>query len=272
MALQQKLTHLLLTKFNTEVDFAPFPKRLETDWLTVRLRLFSQYCLPSVAGQEGADFQWLVFFDDASPSWFKDIVSTFGPLVKPVYVHGPATDEVIAGKVIETGLVSTSHLISTRLDSDDSIAKDHLATVQRAFRNQDREFITFPFGIQSFRNHLYNVYWPSNPFLSLIEKADGDGRVTTVFCVAHDRLGQNHRVRRILRSPQWLQVLHGSNLANTLRGWPCIQSRRNHRFSVNWPESTEESVASRVRFSSRALSARVDRLMQKLGVLKTDLN
>jgi hypothetical protein len=272
MALQQKLTHLLLTKFNTEVDFAPFPKRLETDWLTMRLALFSQYCLPSVAGQEGADFQWLVFFDEASPAWFKDSVSTLGSLVKPVYVRGPATDEVIAQKVAETGLVSSPHLITTRLDSDDSISKDHLATVQRAFRNQDREFVTFPFGLQSFRNHLYNVYWPSNPFLSLIERVDGTGRMTTVFCVAHDRLGQKHKIKKILRSPQWLQVLHGSNLANTLRGWPCIRSHRHPRFSVIWPESTEESVVSRIRCSSKALGARADRLMQKLGVLKTDLN
>src|ERR1700676_2294534 len=102
----KQLTHLLLTRFNTAVNFAPFAKRLETSWLIARLELFERYCLPSVAGQRGAEFRWLIFFDAASPGWFKEKISTFEPLVKPIYIDGPATDEVIARRVVKTGLVS----------------------------------------------------------------------------------------------------------------------------------------------------------------------
>lgn len=263
----KELTHLLLTRFNTAMAFAPSAKRLETNWLRARLALFEQYCLPSVAGQTGTEFTWLIFFDAASPEWFKEKISTFEPLVKPIYIEGPATDEVIARKVRQTGLISSPYLLTTRLDNDDAISKDHLASTRRAFRKRDREFITFPFGIQSFHGHLYNVYWPSNPFLSLIEKVRDNGEFTTVFCVAHDHVGDKdkNKVRKVLRAPQWLQVLHDSNVGNVLRGWPRLCSRFHPRFNVIWPEQGgPDSVGSRVRFSMGAYGARADRLMKKL--------
>ncbi len=250
--MSKEFTHVLLTRFNTAVSYAPSAKRLEANWLTARLALFEQYCLPSVAGQEGAEFHWLVFFDAASPVWFKEKIAAFEPLVNAVYIEGPATDEVIAGKVRESGLVRSPYLISTRLDNDDAISSDHLASVQGAFQRQDREFITFPFGLQSFHGHLYNVYWLFNPFLSLIEKVGDNGKITTVLCVAHDHVGGTNRLRKVLRASQWLQVLHDSNLANTLRGWPRLRSTSHADFRVGWPKNLEaDSIASRLRFSAR---------------------
>jgi hypothetical protein len=261
----KQFIHLLLTRFNTAVNFASSAKRLDSNWLGARLLLFEQYCLPSVAGQRGAEFQWLVFFDAASPAWFKERISTFEPLVKPIYIDGLATDDVIARNVVETGLVSSPYLITTRLDNDDAISRDHVASVQDNFRQQDREFITFPLGLQSFHGHLYTVCWPWNPFLSLIEKVGGNEQVTTVFCVAHDRVGHAHKMRKVLRAPKWLQVLHDSNLGNTLRGWPRIHSRCDDGFNVFWPEqSGPDSLGSRVRFSMGAYGARGERLMKKL--------
>jgi Putative rhamnosyl transferase len=259
-------THLLLTRFNAAVSFAPSAPRLETNWLTARLALFEQYCLPSVAGQRGADFRWLVFFDAASPGWFKERIATFAPLVTPIYIEGLATDEVIARSVVQTGLVSSLYLVTTRLDSDDAISKDCLASVQNAFRQQDREFITFPLGVQSFHGDLYNVYWPFNPFLSLVERVRDNEQVTTVFCIAHDRVGEEDHLKRVFRSPQWLQVLHGSNLANALRGWPRLRSRSDPNFSVVWPERpTGDSVANRIRFSVQAYMARAGRLATRIS-------
>lgn len=259
-----KFTHLLLTRFNTAVNFAPSARRLDTNWLTLRLAVFEQYCLPSVAGQRGAEFRWLVFFDALSPAWFRERVATFEPLVTPVYIDGLATDEVIARKVVETGLVSSPYLVTTRLDSDDAISRDHLASVQGAFRQQDREFIDFPFGLQSFHGHLYNVYWPSNPFLSLIERVSDDGQVTTVFCVAHDRVTDANKVKRILRSPQWLQILHDSNNVSTLRGWPRLGGRFHAGFHVVWPEKpAADSIANRLGLSVQTYMMRVGKLITR---------
>jgi hypothetical protein len=260
----KQLIHLLLTRFNTAVNFDPSANRLDTNWLTGRLALFERYCLPSIAAQRGAEFQWLVFLDPASPQWFKEKISTFEPLVKPIYIDGPVTDEVIARTVMQTGLVSAPYLITTRLDTDDAISKDHLALVQRAFRQQDREFVAFPFGLQSFRGQLYNVYWPSNPFLSLIEKVGKNGQVTTVFCVAHNRVAEANNLKKIISSSQWLQVLHDANLANSLRGWPRLHSRSHPNFQVVWPEKpATDSLRSRLRFSGQSYMARVNNLIAK---------
>ena len=110
MPQSQEFTHLILTRFNTVVGFAPSARGLDQDWLEARLLLFERYCLPSIAVQRGASFTWLVFCDAASPEWFKHKMSSFGALVSTVYIEGPATDEVIARTVAATGLVSNPYL------------------------------------------------------------------------------------------------------------------------------------------------------------------
>jgi Putative rhamnosyl transferase len=255
-------SHLLITKFNVQTSFAASLVRLAASWLNARLELFERYCLPSVAGQKGAEFRWIVFFDAASPAWFKQKISTYAPLVYPIYIDGPVSDELIAHSILHTGLASLPYLITTRLDNDDAISMDHLASVQSVFHQQEREFITFPLGLQSFRGHLYTVYWPNNPFLSLIERVGDDGRFTTVFCVPHDHVGQAGKLRRVHRTCQWMQVLHDSNIGNTLRGWPRLSSRSHPNFqSVSPHEPTSDSIAARVRFSAKCHMASLQKVI-----------
>jgi Putative rhamnosyl transferase len=264
VTLGRDFTHLVLTRFNTAIGYAPSAKRLEKDWLTARLALFEQYCLPSVAGQQDAEFRWLIFFDAASPAWFKAKISALQPLVTPVYVEGQASDAVLRRHVIETGLVSSRYLLTTRLDNDDAIARSHLQLVQRAFSGQAREFVTFPCGLQSFRGHLYQVNWPSNPFLSLIEAVDSKENITTVFCIAHDHLHKAGLVQRVKSPPQWLQVLHTANLANELRGgWPRRDSRSDPGFDLTWPDAaSNDSYLKRLGFSAQAYGKRASRLIR----------
>jgi hypothetical protein len=268
--MREEFTHIVLTRFNTAVGYSPSAKRLDSEWLTGRLKLFRDYCLPSMQGQRGASFHWLIFLDAASPAWFKREIEFLKPLVEPVYVDGSLTDEVMAEKVAATGFVTTPYLVTTRLDNDDALAIDHLANVQSAFQRQEREFLVFPFGLQSFRDQLYTVFWPSNPFLSLIEKVQSGTPFTTVHCVEHNRVRQAGRVKSIFRSPQWLQILHSSNVLNTLRGWPRLQSRTHPNFPVAWPQNVAaDSLPSRLTFSAQVYGARAARLFQKAtAVLK----
>jgi Putative rhamnosyl transferase len=262
----KEVTHLLLTRFNTAADFAPSRLGLQTAWLTQRLALFERYCLPSVAAQHGADFHWLVFFDADSPAWLRQKVETYKRLMTPIYVEGTATDRTIADSVLKTGLVQTPYLLTTRLDNDDSLARSHLSRVARAFNYQDKEFILFPFGLQMYRGHVYQVYWPSNPFLSLVEKVQGKDGFTTVFCVPHNHVHSAGPVTTIWCSSQWMQVLHGSNLLNALRGWPRLRSRSHPDFEVRWPETAEaDSIASRISFSAGSYKARANKFGGKLA-------
>jgi hypothetical protein len=260
----EAFTHFLLTRFNASMALAASTRRLDSGWLNARLALFEQYCFPSVAAQTCTNFHWLVFFDAASPSWFKQRVSLYSPLVQPVYIDGVLTDELIACKVRDTNLLSSPYLISTRLDNDDAISKNHIALVQSAFSRQHRQFLTFPLGLQSFHGHLYKVYWPSNPFLSLIEKVGHNGQLSTVCCVRHDLVSHSNSLRRLWSSCQWLQTLHSSNVCNTLRGWPRLKSRSHPHFDVLWPEALpNDSLPSRIRFSANSYLARASNFLAR---------
>ena len=264
--MDKDFTHLLLTRFNTAIGFAPSRMGLQTEWLKSRLALFEQYCLPSIASQQRAAFQWLVFFDAESPDWFRDKIAAYGPIIRPIYIEGVATDQVIAESIAAAGVVNTRYLVTTRVDNDDALAKGHLARVQGAFSRQQREFIEFPFGLQSYRDCLYSVYWPSNPFLSLIEEVQAGGRFTTVLCVPHDRVREAGPVKQIRCTAQWLQVLHSTNLLNGLRGWPRLRSHKHADFALHWPSPAQpDSVVARMRFSAEAYGARANKLAGKLA-------
>lgn len=238
-------THLLITRFNTAIDHEFAHRGLETDWLMQRLALFEKYCLPSVKAQAGVAFKWVVLFDAASPAWVRERVAEYGSIFQPIYISGIATDEKIANVVKMTGYVSAQYLITTRLDNDDALASNHLASVQKAFKYQARQFIAFPFGLQLYRGSLYHVYWRSNPFLSLIERVGKDSEFTTVCCVRHDRVAQLEKVRYLGRSPEWMQVLHTSNLGNTLRGWPRLGAAYHPNFAIEWDKSVPRDRLSR---------------------------
>jgi hypothetical protein len=263
----QGFTHLVLTRFNTAVGYAPSAKRLDSAWLQSRLSLFERYCLPSMAAQRDAAFQWIVFCDAGSPQWFHDKMASFEPLLKPMYIDGWLTDERIAGSLDAAGLVSAPYLITTRLDNDDALARGHLSMVQAEFEQQEREFLEFPVGIQSFRGHLYNVFWHSNPFLSLIEKVKRANRFTTVCCVRHDRVRTAGKIRSLVRPPQWLQLIHGENIGNSLRGWPRLQSRRSADFEVFWPaEEPYDSFPQRWMFTAAAYAERGKAWLSRHGL------
>jgi hypothetical protein len=264
-------THLLLTRFNTAIDYfttsveyTPSPKRLEADWLMERLDLFERYCLPSVKAQVGTAFTWLVFFDAASPAWLRERVAEYGSVLQPIYVSGPATDEAIANLVKATGYVSAKYLITTRLDNDDALASDHVASIQKAFRHQSREFLAFPLGLQLYRGSLYYVYWRSNPFLSLIERVGEGSELTTVYCVRHDKVAKLENVRYVSRPPQWLQVLHTSNLGNRLRGWPKLDATCHPGFDVHWEDGASDPLPQRIAFCAGTYVARLERMSEKI--------
>ena len=265
MPVADHFTHLLLTRFNTSLEFSPSLKRLDRKWLEARLILFEQYCLPSVVTQSCPNFKWLVFCDADSPKWFKEKMDAYGDLLLPVYIEGPATDQVIARSVATAGIVSSQYLITTRLDSDDAIGANHLRLVQRAFKRQSRTFLLFPFGLQLYRGQLFNTYWQSNPFLSMIERISTDGSFTTVMCVEHNLVRTAGEVQCIFSVPQWLQVIHGANLQNILRGWPRLSRREPSAFRNLSLEQVSASMLTLLSYSTMALMMRGKRLQQRVA-------
>jgi hypothetical protein len=255
--------HIVLTRFNVVTSFAPSNRGLEEAWLRDRVALFMTYCFPSITKQRHAQFQWLVFCNADSPAWFKEHMASLAKFLTPVYIEGLATDEVIAHKVKEGGYVTTPYLITTRVDNDDALSRDHLAMVQRAFKQQEWEFVLFPLGLQLFRGHLYGICWLDNHFFSLIEKVKRSGDVSTVLCCRHGDIYKTGPVLRLWRAPQWLEVIHTKNVSNSLRGWPKFLSRVHPGFpSLPTEGISDDTFIDRVVFASERLRRRLRRFLR----------
>jgi hypothetical protein len=205
------LSHVLLTRFNTRLD-DDTPPPPET-WLRSRLELFDQYALPSVAQQDVPPDSWLIFCDAGSPGWFREEFPDRLPVwAEPVWLDGPFSTDKAAAAV--AARVATPWVITTRMDNDDCIARNYLGAVRAAFASS-REFINFTAGLQFEGGRLYRRLDPSNAFLSLAEPAVG---LTTVFIDWHDRVANHGPLRQVRTPPMWIQIVHGENLANSVRG------------------------------------------------------
>jgi len=226
--------HLLLTKFNilTNAAYGPSGRRLEDGWLRARLEEFETFCLPSVRGQVGADFTWVVFCDDESPEWFKKRMRSFGDVLTPLFVSG-MTNATMGAVLRDAGLVDRPWLISTRLDNDDALRRTFLRDVQRQFAGQQRLFVEFRLGLRAYRGGLHRAYWRSNPFLSLIEAVGPDGAVDVVYLMNHRRVLDAEPTRVVWGRPAWLRSLHPTNTVLTPVGLPLLASRHPD-FACDW--------------------------------------
>lgn len=225
--------HVILTRFN--VRQSPDDTRLARDeaWLTRRLELFDAFCYPSVRAQTVENFQWLVFFDQATPEAFRDRIAAYGrwSRFRAAYVDGidPAR---LGARVLACLGERPSHLITTRLDNDDALARDFIETVQAAFRGQAREVINVTSGYIWRRGRVYLHRDRSNAFASLVERAPG---AQTVWCRQHHRLAEVAPIRQVGASPGWMQVVHGGNVRNRVRGVRQPGEVLEGRFRINPP-------------------------------------
>lgn len=231
--------HYLLTRFSAA--FTPGEPAQE-EWLRYRLGFFVDACWSSVLGQQGAsDFTWLVLFDDRCPDDFRaDVESLAAGAFTPIWSHEPWSPSIFA-RAIESrrsgagsaGGAVAPWLLTTRLDSDDGIARDFMAAVQREFTPTDGLFVDFPRGIQIDRSgntYLYDQL--SSPFLTLVERRHDGRPPQTVYAARHARASAWGPVREVSAPPMWVQVIHGSNLLNMTVGARVSPQVVNERFDL----------------------------------------
>jgi hypothetical protein len=214
--------HVILTRFNVRL---PEHRPRGKDWLTHRFRFFERFCLPSVRSQSHRNFDWVIFFDAATPREFVDRIQQCHELraFRPVYVDGHFTQGTVQ-KAVSPLIAGCEHVITTRLDNDDAICRDFVAVIQDHFAAQKFTFLNFTHGYVWHRNDLYRVRHLSNSFISLVEQT---GNVSTVFAGNHMHLSALGPVQQIPKPAAWMQVVHDRNLVNEVWGVPCpIQELR----------------------------------------------
>ena len=212
--------HLLLTRFN--VRHAPWRTDkhgnavLTDEWLEHRFDLFDRYCFPSVAAQTCRDFQWLVFFDEATPAKQRQRLDRYRALAsfQPEFV----TEDTLLDVVRERA-AGASTLITSRLDNDDAIHREVIARVQAQLPVEGLELVNFFEGYFAARDRIVRVEHPSNMFISMIEPV-GSEPFRTVWCSEHTKLDRLGPILQVTDIPGWISVIHDRNLSNEIRDNP----------------------------------------------------
>lgn len=220
MPSEKKIKHFILTRFNVASPGREQAIRLRPGWLDGRFSLFEEYCLPSVAQQSRGDFEWIIFFDTETPKTYREKIHA----LQSRYPFKAEFTPLFDMKDIVPGLVAKSAgadlLLTTRLDSDDILANDHVERLRTIVSQSDEKIINFNRGailsVEGGRPRLYLVNDHSNPFASMIEPAGA--AVKTIWGEKHvdiEKLGQIHQEHG---QPAWLQVVHGGNVSNRIKG------------------------------------------------------
>lgn len=214
-----RFQHVLLTRFNVRIFGS---HGLDPEWLTHRFRFFERICFPSVMAQSIRGFRWILFCDRTTPDWalarLRSLIGTDDRVVT-AFIDGPDTPENRHATIAPLLPPGATHLITSRLDNDDGLACRFIETVQEQFAEQDFEFINFPDGHTCFHGRVYGWRHPSSPFLSLVERIAGSGgTLRTVMSEPHQEVAARFPVRQVECGPAWLQVIHGRNAWNMVRG------------------------------------------------------
>ncbi|TFD57447.1 glycosyltransferase [Cryobacterium sp. Hh7] len=210
------IEHVLLTRFNLPSAGPERVMRAQEDSLAERIILFERYCVPSVRAQTNQNFTWIIYFDPESPLWLREHVAVLqtDSIFQAVFRSSVSRSELFTDirAVVDR---ERQVLITTNLDPNGALATNFVDRLQHADAPARRAALNITTGLFAGRNGLYLRRDAHNAFCSVRESWDDP-----VSCWAdwHTHLGQSMSVVEIEGAPGWLQVVHGSNTNNWVRG------------------------------------------------------
>jgi hypothetical protein len=216
--MSQRMRHFIITPFCVRRTFTgKMQAELPPDaWIEHRLRLFEDYCLPSVIRQSEQNFNWFIYFDDSTPTRYleqmRSLIAPFSHISIKMCAFWESP--TLIKHVRETLSEDTRWIITSRLDNDDGVHREFVSRLHEAARER-REFLNFPCGVILYAGKCYLYRHPSNAFLSLVEPVD---EMRTAWSIAHESAIQVAPVRQLSDVPGFLQVVHGQNVSNKPRG------------------------------------------------------
>ena len=244
--------HLLITRFNLKNSDWKFTKNndnlLDDKWMTERMELFQNFCLPSAVNQTNKNFKWLIYFDNSTSDFFKNeiqkIIQNHSNILV-FYIEGMPEFNSSILKYISENTKDKPYLITSRIDNDDCIHKDFINEVQQKFNNQD--FMAFDF-IKGYtlqvepkillgkKEHIFN------PFISLIEKNENP---KTVWHYVHNMWKKEPRVTQVTDKRIWMSIIHKKNKVNEFDGYGIIDwNSINRDFILS--EKMNETISSTI--------------------------
>ena len=214
--MNNKIDHVILTRFNLPTAGVESLIRAKEGWLRDRQILFEKYCLPSVKLQTNQNFSWIIYFDTQSPDWLKKRVSELSAsgIFIPIYRDEVSPEDLISD-VRSTRSPGTNILLTTNLDNDDGLSIDFIERLQASIVDETRTAVYIPVGLIQHDANLYLRHDPDNAFCSVSE---GWTDPKTCWVDWHNLLHEHMQVKELAGGPGWLQVIHAGNVSNRVRG------------------------------------------------------
>ena len=211
------IDHVLLTRFNLPSKGPESLIRAQEGWLQRRVELFQRYTIPSVAAQTVSGFHWIVYFDPESPPW---LLERLAPQAEagaftPVFREEATWREVGADARQLTG-ARGELLITTNLDNDDALATDFLERIQQLAKPGETRAVFLERGLITSGERTYLRRDLDNAFCSVAEPWSAEP--ATAWRDWHIMLRNHMPVCSHAGGPAWLQVVHGENVSNRVRG------------------------------------------------------
>jgi hypothetical protein len=234
---------VVLTRFNLPSQGYESLIRAQEGWLRSRVALFERYCLPSMRAQTYRG-SWVIYFDPESPAWLLDWIERtnrhdFHPVFRATVSHAELLND------IRLALGSTGEtLITTNLDNDDAVANDFLARVAAAATPGRRTAVYLADGLIADGRSVYRRVDPHNAFCSVAEPWE---EPVTCWERAHNRLGESMPVRSVRGRPAWLQIIHGENVSNRVRGRLVSPSAHRASFGAMLDDRDEPGTGRIIR-------------------------
>ena len=244
---EASIHHVVITRFATRMVVDAAPKR---EWVQSRFDLFERYCLSSMQAQDRRDFSWLLLVDSAVDDDLTSRIRRYESVFAPIRVAtvGPGHEQATVAQHVLAGVnASHSAILTTRLDNDDAVSTDYMNRLRAAAAGVslgERRVIVFTHGYELAHGRLYWRVFPRSPFASFLEPARPPNPPTTILGAEHEQVDALAPAITLGAPAAWIQVVHGGNLVNRVRGLRVPRRSLAARFAIEDDHVNEqESIA-----------------------------
>jgi len=248
-----KFDHFVITLFNIK-NFLDGSNQeiIWLKWTEDRLKLFEEFCLPSVSNQSNRNFKWLLYFDKSSPTYIieeiKKIITPYD-FIRIMYADG-YVDFTTQYLIDLKNMASSDWIVQTRFDNDDILHESAIETIQNLINFQHHYFINLSSGytFEKSTHYLSHYFYSMGPFLTLIENKHE--KLKGIYLVNHwqwpglklqffkellKRIGLlKDNITFYVKKPMWIQFIHEKNMHNSSnRGFPVFFQTDLTKFHKN---------------------------------------
>ncbi len=206
-----KVKHCIQMRFSVPMD----GYEITDEWLDYRFTIFEEVTLPSLLQQTNKNFELFCYFNENTSQRWKEKIETYTKIFTPIFTKSIGQANHYFSQMDQ----NFEYLLTTRLDSDDAIALNHIEIVQENFEEVNNKILNLWHGYKI----LYPTFstqkliHPVNSFISLIEKAEKNKIFLTAMGIWHTYIYGYGNVKQInTQNPMWLMNIHGDNIKNEI--------------------------------------------------------